>query len=636
MAKRFGDYEILGRLGQGAFGVVYKARHVPSGRVVALKALSGADRLSDDAQARFEQEARVTARLRHRNIVTVHDVGRRGATPFIAMDFVRGRTLQAVIDEGAPDERLAATWMVSICRAMRYAHSQRLVHRDIKPANVMIDHEGEPIVMDFGIAKDLTSELRLTQTGGHVGTPKYMSPEQFGGDTLDERSDVYSLGALLYALLTGGPPFAGADYRFMAGIVKKREPDAPRTLNPDVSADLETVCLKAMRKAPEDRYPTAEAMAEDLVAFLESREIQAKPESSVTRAFRAIRRKPVVAAWVVGIPAAAAVFGVLLWRSPEEDRHGLPIDSPGPRTSAPTPMPKPSAAALALQEVDGLVKAKQYDRALARLREEAPKTSDAQVKAEMERYVKLIESLKQAAATGRKAPETRDAYGAELAAADALFAKGQYQAALAAYEKMVQGQFTDKQKQEAQQRINMAKRLIQRKEEERARDRAAAPGRTESDGDKMLAKCGFDEAASAYKASGSGQLRKDLAARLIALRNKAAAALSTGSRVPVTLGSGARARQATASRISPNSVVLAATTGVVAAHQWSSLDKADVVRIYRACLRSPTADDRFNLGLLCLALGLRDEAQKEFRAAESKDPRKKAEAERFLKLNLAR
>ena len=306
MSNIFGDYEILAKLGQGGMGAVFKAKHIPSGRVVALKIMNPG-RVPEDSRQRFFTEGRVTARLRHRNIVSMHEIDECRGYLFLAMEFVEGKSLDQIVEGGLPDERRAATWMWKVALAVHHAHTQGLIHRDLKPANIMIDAEDEPVVTDFGIARDAESMSRLTATGTVIGTPSYMSPEQAQGWPLDGRSDVFSLGGILYALLTGRPPFTGASTVAIMLKVVEEDPLPPSRLNPSASPAVESICLKALRKKPEHRYDTPGHMAEALRAFLDQPSVEAKPKAA-----HAPRRR--LALGLIGVAACGVIaLALILW-----------------------------------------------------------------------------------------------------------------------------------------------------------------------------------------------------------------------------------------------------------------------------------------------------------------------------------
>ncbi len=271
LPRRFGDYELLEELGRGAMGIVYRARQVSLNRVVALKMILHGELASPEELARFRTEAKAAAGLdSHPNIVPVHEVGEHAGRPYFSMKYVEGRTLASLLAQGPLPPRTAARYLVAIARAVQYAHERGILHRDLKPSNVLIDRDDQPHVADFGLAKQVGAGASLTRTGAILGTPCYMSPEQaFGSpDGLSPASDVYSLGAILYELLTGRPPFRAATTVDTLLLVREQEPVPPRALNPRVDPDLELICLQCLQKQPGLRYATAAQLADDLEAYL--------------------------------------------------------------------------------------------------------------------------------------------------------------------------------------------------------------------------------------------------------------------------------------------------------------------------------------------------------------------------------
>jgi len=327
--RAFGDFEIVGELGRGGMGVVYKARQKSLDRTVALKMIREAHLASPEDAARFRTEAAATARLKHPNIVTVYEVGTVGGQAYLCMEYVDGPTLaQRVAADGPLPPREAARLVAVIARAVQQAHAEGILHRDLKPSNVLLAGYGirdsgfreegraglsslnpesripnppQPKVADFGLAKRLDSGGTLTRTGAIVGTPAYMSPEQAGGrKDLTAAADVYSLGAILYELLTGRPPFQAAHPVDTLLLVLEQEPVPPRDLNPTVDRELELVCLKCLQKPPELRYPSAGALAADLEAYAAGEPIAAQPSSLrffLARVFRETHHADVLENW---------------------------------------------------------------------------------------------------------------------------------------------------------------------------------------------------------------------------------------------------------------------------------------------------------------------------------------------------
>jgi WD40 repeat protein len=307
-------YEILEELGRGGMGVVYKAQQVSLKRLVALKMILAGSHAGPEATARFLREAETIARLRHPNVVQVHDYGTHEGKPYLSLEYLEGGSLADQV-KGGPRPPVQAAWTVeALARAVHAAHEQGIVHRDLKPANVLLAADGTPKVTDFGLAKHADSGM--TATGEVLGTPRYMAPEQAEGlaKEVGPAADVYALGAILYALLIGRPPFAGPTILETLEQVKRREPDPPRRLNPKVDRDLETICLTCLAKDPKRRYATAKALAEDLQSWLGHRPIAARPATTRERLVKLVRRHPAAAAFAcLGALVVLAALAGSLW-----------------------------------------------------------------------------------------------------------------------------------------------------------------------------------------------------------------------------------------------------------------------------------------------------------------------------------
>jgi WD40 repeat protein/tRNA A-37 threonylcarbamoyl transferase component Bud32 len=303
-------YEMLGELGRGGMGVVYKARQVKLNRLVALKMILAGGHASDADLLRFKSEAEAVARLQHANIVQIHEVGESEGRPFFSLEFVAGGSLAARLDGTPWPPRQAAQLVEALARAMHAAHQQGIIHRDLKPANVLLAEDGTPKITDFGLAKQMGTQHGQTQTGAVLGTPSYMAPEQAGGRhrEVGPAADVYALGAILYELLTGRPPFRAATPLDTILQVVSEEPVPPRRLVPKLPHDLDTICLKCLEKAPAKRYGTAAELADDLDRWLTTRPIRARRIGPAGRVARWCRRNPVLA----GVCALAAAIIVTL------------------------------------------------------------------------------------------------------------------------------------------------------------------------------------------------------------------------------------------------------------------------------------------------------------------------------------
>jgi serine/threonine-protein kinase len=269
----FGNYELLKEIGRGGMGVVYLARHRGLEKVVALKMILRGELATAEDRTRFRTEARAAAALAHPSIVPVYDAGEHEGQAYFSMRFVEGQTLGAILARGPMQPRDAARYLAAISRAVQYAHEHGILHRDLKPSNILIDQNDEPHITDFGLAKRVSGEAATsgrTATGAIVGTPAYMAPEQVSNrrGTLGPLSDVYSLGVILYEMLTGRPPFQAPTPLDTLLLVLDQDPVRPRLLNPGVDGDLEMICLKCIQKEPELRYSSAGALAADLQAYL--------------------------------------------------------------------------------------------------------------------------------------------------------------------------------------------------------------------------------------------------------------------------------------------------------------------------------------------------------------------------------
>ncbi len=309
----FGDYELLEEIARGGMGVVYKARQVSLKRVIALKMILAGQLAGEEDIQRFHAEAEAAANLDHPGIVPIYEVGQHEGQHYFSMGFVEGSSLAARVSDGPLPPKEAAEYTEKVAEAVAYAHGQGVIHRDLKPANVLLDMNDQPKVTDFGLAKKVEGDSGLTATGQILGTPGYMPPEQASGkiDEVTETADVYSLGAILYQLVTGRPPFQADNPLDTLMQVLEQEPVSPRQLNPKVPRDLETICLKCLEKRRSRRYLSAQELCDELRRFLNGEPIHARPISTTARAWRWCKRKPVIAG-LTGLSVALLVGGTLI------------------------------------------------------------------------------------------------------------------------------------------------------------------------------------------------------------------------------------------------------------------------------------------------------------------------------------
>src|SRR5262245_15741132 len=312
-----GDYELLEEVGRGGQGVVFRARQKSLNRIVALKVISLGQWASKVHLKRFRLEAEAAAHLEHPGIVPIHEVGERDGSCYFSMKFVEGGQLDAVAKREPMSIRRAAELIAKVARTIHYAHEHGILHRDIKPGNILLDAKGEPHLTDFGLARLIESDSSVTHTLDVLGTPSYMAPEQAVGNNvaISSATDVYGLGAVLYQLLTGQPPFAGGATYETIKLLLDTEPRPPRLLNPKVDRDLSTICLKCLEKDSKRRYSSALALAEDLERWLKHEPIAARRVGPLVRGRKWVRRNPSIAVMAAMLVALAMSLGVIIWKS---------------------------------------------------------------------------------------------------------------------------------------------------------------------------------------------------------------------------------------------------------------------------------------------------------------------------------
>src|SRR5215469_4364127 len=319
MLGELGDYELLEEIGRGGQGVVFRARQKNLNRIVALKVIGLGQWATPAHLKRFRLEAEAAASLDHPCIVPIYEVGERDGQCYFSMKFIEGGQLDEVVTRSPMSIRQAVELVANMARTVDYAHEHGILHRDIKPGNILLDGKGEPHLTDFGLARLVESESTVTRTLEVLGTPSYMAPEQAAGNNtkLTRATDVYGLGAVLYQVLTGHPPFAGGTTYETIRIVLETQPRQPRLLNPKADRDLETICLKCLEKEPSRRYATAEAVAEEIERFLRHEPIQSRRSSRLEHVWRWCRRKPLVASLIAALILVVAVsMAGVLWELP--------------------------------------------------------------------------------------------------------------------------------------------------------------------------------------------------------------------------------------------------------------------------------------------------------------------------------
>ncbi len=313
----FGDYELLEEIGRGGQGVVYRAHQKSLNRTVALKVIGLGLWTTETHLKRFRREAEAAASLEHPCIVPIYEVGERDAQCYFSMKFVEGGQLDEMVKREPMPIRRAVELIAKVARTVHYAHEHGILHRDIKPGNILLDQNGEPHLTDFGLARLVEAESTVTATLDVLGTPSYMAPEQAtdGTTKVSKATDVYGLGAVLYQLLTGHPPFAGGTTYETIRLLLETEPRKPRLLNPKIDRDLSTICLKCLEKDPQRRYSSALALAQDLEHWLKHEPIRARHSGIFTRGKKWVRRNPTSALLAASLMALAAAAGWIVWKS---------------------------------------------------------------------------------------------------------------------------------------------------------------------------------------------------------------------------------------------------------------------------------------------------------------------------------
>src|ERR1043166_863895 len=301
LIRYFGDYELLAQIGRGGMGVVYKARQTSLNRLVALKLISAGELASPDFIERFKSEAEAAASLDHSNIVPIYEIGEHEGQHYLSMKLIDGAPLDRELNGKTIPVGRAAELMGKLARAVSFAHQPGVFPTHLKPNNVLVDSRGEPFLTDFGLAKLIEKDTAITRTITVLGTPSYISPEQALGQSknITTAADVYGLGAVLYEILTGQPPFAGGTTLQTIRQVLDKEPRRPSLINPAIDRDLETICLKCLEKEPSRRYQSANGLAEDLSRWLRGEPINARPTTAVERIVKWSRRHPAPAALIV-------------------------------------------------------------------------------------------------------------------------------------------------------------------------------------------------------------------------------------------------------------------------------------------------------------------------------------------------
>jgi serine/threonine protein kinase len=314
LAGEFGDYVLLEEIGRGGQGVVFRAQQKSLHRIVALKVIGLGWWATTAHIKRFRMEAEAAASLDHPCVVPIYEIGERDGACYFSMQFVEGGQLDEVVEREPVSIRRAVELVAKLARTVHYAHQHGVLHRDIKPGNILLDKQGDPHLTDFGLARLMESESSMTRTREVMGTPSYMAPEQAVGNNaeLTSATDVYGLGAVLYQLLTGHPPFAGGTTYETIKLLLDTEPPQPRLLNPKIDRELSAICLKCLEKDPKRRYSSALALAEDLEHWLKHEPIRAKPSGFFVHGRKWVHRNPAIATLIASLVALAAAVSWII------------------------------------------------------------------------------------------------------------------------------------------------------------------------------------------------------------------------------------------------------------------------------------------------------------------------------------
>ena len=320
-------YTLLEEAGRGGMGSVWRAIHIQSGDQVAIKILVGGALATEDDRRRFIHEAKIAQSLQHPGIVAIRELGETDGHLFLVMDYVEGETLAKRLLRGPVPARQVAEWMRDLAQAVAHAHQQGVVHRDLKPGNILLDPEDMPHVVDFGLATIIDRPGEPTRGNSALGSIPYLSPEQAAGqrEWIGPRTDVHGLGAVMFHCLTGRPPFVGSTVPAIIRAVMEQDVPAPRGFNPAIPRELETICLKCLRKEPGARYQTTAELGEDLERWLRGESIRARPLNQVQYLWRWCRRRPITAALMLVSTLAVSVAVALAWQTSQKAglRHEL-------------------------------------------------------------------------------------------------------------------------------------------------------------------------------------------------------------------------------------------------------------------------------------------------------------------------